>query len=103
MNYQCEWSSDELAFAIFHGLCRNQSICQGKCIQINFSETSQDFSVSLDETVVYVSNAAANLSKVQSYQLTLPEGDLEKYEARTTVVVRIGYDGLPVPDECFIV
>ena len=37
-SYQCEWSLDELAFALFHGFCRNDILGRNRKIKLAFYE-----------------------------------------------------------------
>lgn len=100
-SYQCEWSLDELAFALFHGFCRNEIIGRNKKIKLAFYEESQSFIIFLNDDVLYSSGEKTSEGRCECYSLKLPEKGAGQYEVRTSVLIQIGYQELPIPEECF--
>lgn len=100
-SYQCEWSLDELAFALFHGFCRNDILGRNRKIKLAFYEESQNFTIFLDDDVLYSSGEKISEAKCESYSLKLPEKGAGQYEVRTSILIQIGYQELPIPEECF--
>lgn len=101
IGYQCEWSIDELAFTLFHGLCRNNMIRRQMPLQLNFFKESQGFSITSDKVVLYQCPEDLTSSKSKSYSLILPEKMAEQYETRTSILVQIGYQELSTLEDCF--
>ncbi len=99
-SFACGWSSEELAFALFHGLCRNP-INAGKCISLSFDlDKSNSFSISVDCKPVYLCGETFKESKDRSYAVSLPDCAIAECAVRNTVLIHIGYDPLIIPD-CF--
>lgn len=103
-SYICEWSCDELSFALLHGLCKNTALyCHGKKIYLIFHAKQENtFSIYLDDNIIYKHESQVELIKEKSYAIELPDCPIvEKYETRTTVIVYIGYDVFTIPEACF--
>ena len=100
-SYQCEWSLDELAFALFHGFCRNGILGRNRKIKLVFYEEPKSFAIFLDDDVLYSSRGKNPGGKCEIYSLKLPEKGAGKYEVRTSVLIQIGYQKTPIPEECF--
>lgn len=101
INYRCEWSQDELAFALFHGLSRNNVIGRQRTLKLNFYEETNSFSISLDNTILYQYGEISGGAESESFQVQLPEHGAAQYDPRTVVLVQIGYQPLPIPEKCF--
>lgn len=100
MSFICGWSSDELAFALFHGLCRNP-INFGKNIHLAFNPNKNNsFSISVDFETIYLHGEKFDLIEGQGYDVKLPNCAMKECEARNTALIHIGYDPLIIPD-CF--
>lgn len=100
-NYQCEWSQDELAFALFHGFCRNNILGRNRTIKLHFYEEMQGFTICLDDVILYSSGEKNSAIQCETYSLNLPEKGADQYVAKKTVLIQIGYQDLPVPEDCF--
>lgn len=101
INYRCEWSQDELAFTLFHGLSRNNVIGRQKALKLNFYEETNGFSISLDSIILYQHGETSVGAESDSFQIQLPERGAAQYDPRTVVLVQIGYQPLPIPENCF--
>ena len=100
ITYTCEWSNEELAFALFHGISRNP-ISQGKKVRLSFNhEQNASFVISLDAETLYSCGDTFDLAEGQSYIVELPNCSIEECAVRNTVLIHIGYDSLIIPD-CF--
>lgn len=98
--FACGWSSEELAFALFHGLCRN-SVNIGKDIRLVFDlDKSNSFSISVDCKPVYLYGEPFEVAEEQGYAVKLPDCAIEECAVRNTVLIHIGYNPLIIPD-CF--
>lgn len=100
INFACDWSYEELAFALFHGLCRNP-ISRGKNINLSFNPNQgASFIISLDSEPIYSYGDAFDLVEGQGYEITLPNYSIEECAVRNIVLIHIGYEPLIIPD-CF--
>lgn len=96
----CAWSYEELAFALFHGICRNTA-CHGKKVNLVFNpEQSESFQILLDDKIVYSYGQAFDPASFSDYTIQLPDCPIDDCTIRNTVLVRIGYGPLPIPN-CF--
>jgi len=100
-DYQCAWSRDELAFALFHGLSQNNIIGRQKELELNFYEETDGFSIVLDSTTLYQYGETPAGAESESFSLRLPKREASQYETRTVILVQIGYHALPIPESCF--
>lgn len=101
ISYQCTWSQDELAFALFHGLSRNNVIGRQKELKLNFYREIEGFSIFLDNTILYQYGEKSTVAEDESFILLLPEQGAAQYETRTVILVQIGYQAPPIPEKCF--
>lgn len=100
-NYQCEWSQDELAFALLHGLARNPIMGRGKKLNLFFHE-EPGFSISIDNTSLYqYGKTLDDRMDYEHFYFQLPDQEISQYELRTVILVQIGYQPLPIPESCF--
>lgn len=101
IDYRCEWSRDELAFALFHGLSRNNVIGRQKTIKLNFYEETDGFLISLDSKILYQCGETPIGAETENFTLQLPAQGAAQYDPRTVILVQIGYQTLPIPENCF--
>jgi diguanylate cyclase (GGDEF)-like protein len=101
ISYYCGWSSDELAFALFHGFCRNTTIGGKRELSLTFCKSGCGFSITSGQKVLY-SYGDGSVNEIgESYMLVTPERKIEEYATQTTVLVQIGEQKLPIPEDCF--
>lgn len=100
INFACDWSYEEFAFALFHGMCRNP-MSRGKNVHLELNPNQvASFIVSLDSETIYSYGNAFDLAEGQGYDVKLPNYSIDKCAVRNTVLIHIGYDSLIVPN-CF--
>lgn len=100
LNWRCEWSSDELAFALLHGLFRNEKIGRLGKFELKFYGI-QSFSLQLDGQPIYQCMGKANNKESNSFSMKAPAKSACRYVDRTSILVQIGFQDLPIPEDCF--
>lgn len=99
LNLRCEWSGDEFAFVLLHGLMRNEIIGRQSKFELSFYGT-QGFIIRIDDRVIYQSGKITGETS-ESFSVIAPTKSASRYADRTAVLVQIGFQELPIPEDCF--
>ena len=99
INYACKWSVHELAFAIYHGICRNP-LLKNESIELKIYQDTVSFSICNGNITIYAHNKKFENKAIASYSIKLPNHEIDDCFVRNTVLIHIGYTPLKIPD-CF--
>lgn len=98
-SYDCEWSSEELLFAIFHGVCRNEQLyhLDKVCLSIRGNEAE----VRIGDKICYHRSIVPEVEIEWHRYYSFPNTDHRTQDSRIAILVQIGYQETPIPDRCF--
>lgn len=99
LNWRCEWSGDELAFALLHGLIRNEQVGRQSRFELKFYG-NQGSLIQVDDHKIYQHGIVTGRVS-QSFSVNAPMRAASQYADRTAVLVQIGFQELPIPEDCF--
>lgn len=100
LNWRCEWSSDELAFALLHGMIRSKKIGRLGKFELKFYGM-QSFLLQLNGQPIYQFGEITGNEESESFFINAPKENSSRYVDRTAILVQIGFQELPIPEDCF--
>lgn len=103
VSYKCEWSDDEICFAVFHGLCRNKKLYHHNSIQLDFNLNGHYCEISICDrkNAIFTYGQQDRSATVWSNFVRFPREEEEIKDSRTVVLIQIGYYDTPIPSKIF--